>query len=620
MQAAALARDAFFLIPPLVLAGSGLFVFLVDGTLVGRTDASRRRIVGILAFLGVGLAMSGALLVGLVPLWVRADPDSMAEWFSAETLWYLSDPDPPIFGGTLAADTPAGYFNILLIGLLSLVLGLALATSRTGRAGRLCSLLLGSTAAMMLAMAAEEFLVLFVSLELMTIGLYLAARPDPPPPAPLRRSVLSLVQLFVPSLLFLIGIGLVGSQTSATYFESIRRLIDVSAPADGKIAIVADPRFSGKTAPTAAIVLLLAGFGLKLAALAFPRRSSAQQAGASAAVTAWIATGALFTTFVALLKVFLHALLPWTDARTSILGPTWLYLASAVAAIAMVVGNIGAWRRKNLAGLLTSATMAHAGYLLIGAAGASAAADIPQAAGPILAYLLVLIFANLGAFAIAVWLERDREIINIDELNGLGRQDPILGVCIGVLVLSLIGIPLLGRFYIMLDAWQPALGGQNPARSTILAGLANLAILSAVLLAFSYARILWPMYRRPSGTPTLAPAGNAVALPIVLGASLTITFGLPLAHKLLEAMQAAAVPLLNSTVPRAGPKPQPPGAGPVHSVIPRPQPPNPSPRPNEARPGKKNTRLHEKRATARLTASEPIILFLLTCDFVSFRW
>ncbi len=583
-----LARDAFFLIPHLVLAVSGLLVLLGDRILARRTEANvRRRIVGILAFLGVGLAMAAALVVSLVPLWVRADPASMAEWFSPGTFEYLSNPDPPIFGGLLAADTPAGYFNMMYVGLLGLVLALALATSRTEHPGRLCALLLLSTVAMMLATAAEEFLTLFISLEMMTICLYLAGRPGPPPPAPGRRAVLSLVPRFIPSLLFLIGIGLVGSQTSATYFESIRRLIDTSAPADGKITIVADPRFSGKAAPTAAIVLLLAGFGLKLPALAFARRSSDPQAGGPpAAVTAWIATGALFATVVALLKVFLHALLPWTDARTSILGPTWLYVASAVAAITMIAGNIGSLRRKNLTGLLMSATLVHAGYLLIGAAGASAAVDIPEAAGAVLAYLLILAFGNLGAFAVPAWLERDRGITDIEGLDGLGRQDPILGICIGVLVFSLISLPLLGRFSAMLNAWQAALGGQNPARSPILGGLDYLANLSSVLLLLGYTRILVPLYRRASRTPSLTTAGNAIALPIVLGLALTLTFGVPLARKLLEAMQAAAVPLLSSTVPRTGQKSQPPGAGPDRSVTPRRLPPNPSRRPNGARPGK----------------------------------
>lgn len=575
MPAATLARDAFFLIPHVVLAVWGLLVLLVDRKLYWWKEApARRRIIGIVAISGVGIAMAGALIVGLVPLWVRADPESMAEWFSPGTFEYLADPDPPILGGTLAADTLVGYFNMLYVGLLGLVLGVALATARTEHPGRLCALLLWSTAAMMLATAAEEFLTLFVSLEVMTICLSLAARSENrQPPARGRHAIVSLIRAFVPSLLLLMGIGLVSSQTGATYFDAISRLIDTSAPADGKIAMVADPRFSGRTAPAAALVLLLAGLGLKFAALAFRQSPSVPQAGAPAAVAAWIASGALFVTFVSLMKVFLHALLPWTDPRIGILGPTWACIATAAAAIAMIVGNIGALRRKDLTGLLTSATTAHAGYMLIGAAGASAAADISRAAGTVLCYLLILAFANLGAFAVAAWLERDRGITDIDGLDGLGRQDPILGTCIGVLVLSLIGIPLLGRFYSMLIAWQAAAGGQNAARSMILIGLVGIAILSAVLLLLGYARILRPMYRRASRTPSLAPAGNAIALPIVLGASLTITFGIPLSHKVLEAMQAAAVPMLSSTVPRPASQPKPPGALPDRPFTPRRSPP-----------------------------------------------
>src|SRR6202021_2426280 len=101
-------------------------------------------------------------------------------------------------------------------------------------------------------------------------------------------------------------------------------------------------------------------------------------------------------------------------------------------------------------------SIAHAGYILVGVAAVSVSMKGPAAAAAVLYYLIVYAFANAGAFSVAARVGRDLDSDNIDYLNGLGFQQPLLAVCILVLMLSLIGIPPLagffGKLYIFMEA------------------------------------------------------------------------------------------------------------------------------------------------------------------------
>ena len=205
-----------------------------------------------------------------------------------------------------------------------------------------------------------------------------------------------------------------------------------------------------------AILLLLVGFGFKVAAVPFHQWAPDAYEGAPAPVTAWIATGSKLASFVAFMKVFLHALLPWASPSTSIMGPGWIGIIAIISAVTMTYGNFAALAQKNLKRMLAYSSIAHAGYILVGVAAVSISMKGPSAAGSVLFYLIVYSFANVGAFAVAAWLARDLDSDNIDDLNGLGYQEPLLATCIVLLMLSLIGIPPLagffGKLYVFMEA------------------------------------------------------------------------------------------------------------------------------------------------------------------------
>ena len=147
-------------------------------------------------------------------------------------------------------------------------------------------------------------------------------------------------------------------------------------------------------------------------------------------MTAWIATGSKLASFVLLMKVFLHALLPWSSPGTSIMGPGWVGIIAIVSAVTMTYGNFAALAQTNFKRMLAYSSIAHAGYILVGVAAVSVSMKGPAAAAAVLYYLIVYAFANVGAFAVAAWLARDLDSDNIDDLNGLGFQQPLLAVCI----------------------------------------------------------------------------------------------------------------------------------------------------------------------------------------------
>jgi NADH-quinone oxidoreductase subunit N len=558
-------HDVFYLFPVIVLTVWGLLVLLVDLGLAKRlSSAARRLAIGRLALVGVGLAMIAALFVCLIPLYVSSNPQDAAEWIGVPAVTYLIDTDPFLFYGTISGDAQVGYFNLLYIILLGLVLYLSMAWSFTEEWGEYFALMFWATVGMMLLTAAEELITLFLTLETMTICLYLSTALEKTK----RRSAEGGLKYFVygsvSSALFLFGLSLLYGLTGTTHLESIRKVL-VESQESG---------LSGNMAGAMAVLLMLVGFGFKVAAVPFHQWAPDAYEGAPAPVTAWIATGSKLASFVALMKVFLHALLPWSNPSTSVMGPGWIGIIAIISAVTMTYGNFAALAQRNLKRMLAYSSIAHAGYILVGVAAVSVSDVHAEAAGAVLYYLIVYAFANVGAFAVAAWLVRDMKTDDIDDLNGLGYQQPLLATCILILMLSLIGIPPLAGFFAKLYVFMEALNQQNPDRPVILLWLVALGLFNSVVSAFYYVRVLKAMFLREPGTRLLAPATRPIELPIVMGTLVVVVLGV-MPGLLLEPMQAAAKTMLTGQLevkPLVGP-PRPAGAptppAPAVQVIPQ---------------------------------------------------
>jgi NADH-quinone oxidoreductase subunit N len=524
------AHDVYYVAPEIVLAAWGLVVVLVDLALARRLSPSqRRRTTGYLALLGAALGLLASLSLWLLPV----------------------DTDPVIFFGTIAGDMQSAVFNIIYTILLMLVIGLSMSWSFTEEWGEYFALLFWATVGMMLLTAAEELVTLFLTLETMTIGLYLATAFEKTK----RRSAEGGLKYFVygsvSSALFLFGLSLVYGMTGTTSLDGIHKVLTGRAAAGltsdlaGAAAVV--PGLTDNVAGAAAVLLLLVGFGFKVAAVPFHQWAPDAYEGAPAPVTAWIATGSKLASFVALMKVLVHALGPWASPNTSIVDPGWIGIVAVISAVTMTYGNFAALAQRNLKRMLAYSSIAHAGYILVGVAAVSASVAGPTAAAAVLYYLVVYAFANVGAFALAAWLARDLDSDNIDDLNGLGYQEPLLAICILLLMLSLIGIPPLAGFFGKLYVFMEALNQRVETRRVTLIWLVALGLFNSVVSAFYYVRVLKAMFLRDPGPRRLAPADRPIAIAIGLGTAVVVIFGL-LPEWPMAMMQAAAVPMLTTPV------------------------------------------------------------------------
>jgi NADH-quinone oxidoreductase subunit N len=537
--------DFAVLVPEIVLTAWGLLVLLLDvGVFRGRSNAQRRMLAGWLSLVGVVLT----LLLATLPLLGRYNILGATSALNYTGTSPARSADPYLLFGTISGDFLTELFNPLYIIMLGLVVGMSMAWSFTDDWGEYFALLFWSTVGMMLLTAAEELLTLFLTLETMTICLYLCAAFE----KTRRRSVEGGLKYFVygsvSSALFLFGLSLLYGLTGTTRFSAIWLGLHPGGGADVT-------GLSGNIAGATAVLLIMVGFGFKIAAVPFHQWAPDAYEGAPAPVTAWIATGSKMASFVAMMKVLLHALAPWASPEGTVLSPGWIGFVVVLSAATMTYGNFAALAQQNFKRMLAYSSIAHAGYMLVGVAAAGFSNHHEESAGSVLFYLVTYAFSNLGAFAVAAWLARERHGDDIEDLSGLGYAHPGLATCLLILMLSLIGMPPLagffGKFYMFAEALNENQTGRLP-----LLWLVGLGLMNSVVSAFYYVRVLKVMFLRSPTRGAIGPAPLSVALPIVLGTAVVLGFGI-FPTPFLNDLKDAAVPMLTSSgvlnVPGPGP-------------------------------------------------------------------
>jgi NADH-quinone oxidoreductase subunit N len=528
-------RDFTVLIPEIALAVWGLLVLLVDVCLLRETPAERRRkFVGWLSLAGVGVCLA----VAVVPLLGRYQLGGAFSALNYTGAKVAMHSDPYLLFGTIAGDLLIELFNPLYVLLLGLVVAMSMSWSFTEDWGEYYALLFWSTVGMMMLTAAEELLTLFLTLETMTICLYILTAFEKGK----RRSTEGGLKYFVygsvSSALFLFGLSLLYGLTGSTQFAAIRQALHPYAGGDAT-------GLTGNLAGVTALLLMLVGFGFKVAAVPFHQWAPDAYEGAPAPVTAWIATGSKMASFVALMKVLLNALGPWASPTGAVTSPGWIGVVVVLSAVSMTYGNLAALAQKNFKRMLAYSSIAHAGYMLVGVAAAGLSNRREESAASVLFYLITYSFSNLGAFAVAAWLARDKGSDDIEDLNGLAYQHPGLATCLLLLMLSLIGMPPLAGFFGKLYMFMEALNESASGRLVFL-WLVGLGLLNSVVSAFYYVRVLKAMFLRPATRGGLGDAPMSIAVPIVLATAVVVGFGI-FPTPMINDLKDAAVPMLRST-------------------------------------------------------------------------
>jgi NADH-quinone oxidoreductase subunit N len=379
------------------------------------------------------------------------------------------------FGGMIAVDGFATFLNVLF--LLSGLLGIAVAYGYLKRMGiergEYYSLLLFSTAGMMLMAHAADLIVVFLALELLSLPLYvLAAFARPRLDSEEAGLKYFLLGAFATGFV-VYGVTLVYGATGSTSLAGI-----VAAAASGTSGLLL----------TIGAALLLVGFGFKVAAVPFHMWTPDVYHGAPTPVTAFMAVGAKAAGFAALLRLFVTA---FPSLGADLTPVVW-----ALAALTMLVGNVVAIAQTNIKRMLAYSSIAHAGYILMAFVAFGKPATQADAVASALFYLVTYALTSYGAWAAVIALEKQNgQGLDISNFAGLGRRRPLLAAAMTVFMLSLTGMPptlgLVGKFYLFRTVIE---AGQ--------VGLAVIGVLTSLISAYYYLRVVVVMYMREGAPET----------------------------------------------------------------------------------------------------------------------
>jgi NADH-quinone oxidoreductase subunit N len=361
---------------------------------------------------------------------------------------------------------------------------------------------------MVVMAASNDLITVFLGLELMSLALYVMVGS--------RRGQLEsneaalkyfLLGAFASGFL-LYGIALIYGATGSTNLRGI-------------VAFMSDSPLGRSPLFVTGALLLIVGFGFKVAAVPFHMWTPDAYEGAPTSVTAFMSAGAKAAGFAALLRVAGTAL--------AVSDIDWRPLLSGLAILSMTVGNVTALLQTNVKRMLAYSSIAHAGYVLVAlAAGGS------QGTAAALFYLAVYSFMNLGAFGILALLGRGQdERVLVSDLAGLGFRQPLLGIAMTVFMISLGGIPptagFMGKIYVF-----------GAALDAGLVPLVIIGVLNSVISVFYYLRITVAMYmsEEPAGGPVEVSWAVPGTIALIATLVLTLWWGIQAQALLVTAQES----------------------------------------------------------------------------------
>lgn len=441
------------------------------------------------------LILPELLIVGMACLILVLDPLTPAHkkdllaWLSLGILVVGSVVTVSGFGGRVMAfsdlvvvDSYAVFWKMLLylVSGLTILLSMGYLKEEKIQLAEYYAFVLLALAGMMVMVSGADLLTIYLGIELMSITLYIMAgfkRFE-------LRSIESSAKYFVlgafSSGILLYGISIIFGVTGST------RLVEIAAVVNGRG--IDDPLVF------ISLMLLIVGFGFKVAAVPFHMWTPDVYEGAPTSVTAFMAVASKAASFAAFLRVLLEAF--------GGIKPDWNLLILVICIITVALGNLVAIVQTNVKRMLAYSSIAHAGYALIGVVVAGWAgiegAVSSQGVSSLMLYLAIYSFMTIGAFSmVAVLRKGGLEGEEIEDFTGLAKRHKGGAFLMLVFMVSLAGIPptagFIGKLYLFMAAVNAGL-----------AWLAIIGLIFAAISAFFYLRIVMVMYmREPSSEQEL---------------------------------------------------------------------------------------------------------------------
>jgi len=437
----------------------------------------------------------------------------------AAILRILLAPDAAnLLDGTLIANPLVHLVQIALLSLTIFTLLLSVDATFTQHVGEFVLLILVATAGTMFLAASQDLLVIFISLELLSLSLYTLAAFN-------KRSLQSWeaaikYYLFggMSAAFLLFGFSLLYGLSNSTSLTHIAGAIH--GPSLNPLL-------------TIAIVTTTIGLGFKVAAVPFHFWAPDVYQEAPAPSAAFIASASKVASFFLFFQIMALGF-AGSEGSAALFHVVrgWVPVIALTATLSMLLGNLVAIRQTSLRRLLAYSAIAHAGYMLLGIV-----AHTQQSLAALLYYVITYALATLGAFAVIAVVEDQRGTDQLAHFDGLGRQAPVLSLGLAIFILSLAGIPPLAGFFGKFYLFATVLA--STPRPTDLLWLVALAIAMSIVSLYYYLRVLKRVYVAPPSAdvpPIKSPALSQFL--VVLLAAAVLIFGCA-PQLLLQWIQAA---------------------------------------------------------------------------------
>lgn len=432
----------------------------------------------------LGAALVLLVAAALIPRW----PQRLSAWFTvagtvaaaivAMVQWRtVSDAGPKLLvGEALRFD----HFSMWLVVLICIAVAMSTLVTDdylrreglTRLAPEIFGLYLMAGLGAIVMGAANDLIVVFLGLEILSLALYVLAGSHRRRRAGLESAIKYFILGGVASAVFLYGVALIYGASGSTNYTGIVAAFDRTIPIDHSEAMA-----------LAGVALLLVGLGFKAAAVPFHFWAPDVYQGSPTPVAGFMASVAKAGAFAAILRVLVTALPHWSRDYRPIV---WI-----LAVLTLVVGSVMAVVQTNVKRMLAFSSISHAGFVLVGVeAAAHDTTRLAHGDGIPASMLYLMLYAVLviGTFAVVTVVGRTGDdATDLAGFRGLGKQRPALALAMTVLLVAQAGVPLTSGFVAKFGVIRAAVNEHSYA-------IAIIAMVAAVIAAFLYLRIMLSMW------------------------------------------------------------------------------------------------------------------------------
>ncbi len=380
-----------------------------------------------------------------------------------------------LYDGTLIFDDYTKVFRVffLVSGLIVVLMSRDYVKTHLKYQGEYYAILVFTIVAAMLLASSAELLTAYISLELLSFGLYVLVAYDRYNPKSNEGSLKYILLGAFSSALILFGISQIYGLTGSTRFDEISYVLSNTLELPAGLMV--------------GLVLVMAGLGFKLAAVPFHMWAPDAYEGAPLPVTAWLAVGSKAASIALVMRFFAQALMPSISE--------WQYIVIVMSVLTMLVGNLSALVQKNIKRLLAYSSVGHVGYILMGIAALGSIGDDGSmqtllshlVSNGLMFHVVAYGITTLAAFLCLTVVHKHNCEEDISSLAGLSKTQPLVSLVLVSSLFSLAGLPVFigftSKFYLF-----NAVGAQG------LLWVVAIAIIASLISLYYYLMVARQLY------------------------------------------------------------------------------------------------------------------------------